>query len=95
MFETNPFGSSELSIRLQAFIVEEGSCSGSNSFLIIKNLTNWRPFIWDIAMCMTVLWVVDIRIDTTFKDVMVRARLGGRIAGGSCQMHVQEGGNVA
>lgn len=95
MFETNPHGSSELSIRLQAFITKEGSCSISQSFLIIEYLTNWRPLIWNLAMCMTVLWVVNIGIDAPFKDAMVRARPGGRIAGRSCQMYVQEGGNVA
>lgn len=46
-------------------------------------------------MCMTVLWVVNIGIDATFEHVVIRARLGGRIAGRSCQMHVQEGGNMA
>ena len=95
MFESNPHGPSELSIRLQAFFVEDGSCSISNLFLIIKNFTNWRPLIWDLAMCMTVFRVINIGIDATFKDVAVRARLGSCTAGCSCQMYVQECGNVA
>ena len=95
MFEANPHGSSEFSIRIEASGVEKGSCSISDSFLIIKDLTNWRPFIGDFTMCMTILWIVDIGIDTTFEDVVVRTRLGGRLAGRSCQMYVQEGRNMA
>ena len=95
MFETNPHGSSEPLISLQAFIVKKESCSISNSFLIVKNLTHWRPLIWDLAMCMTVFRVVNIGIDTPFEDVVIRTRLGGRITGRSCQMNVQEGRNVA
>ena len=94
MFESNPHCSSELSICVHAFIVEEGSCSVPNLLLIIVNFANWRPFIWDLAMCMTILWVVNIGIDAPFEDALVGA-LGGHIAGRSCQVYVQEGGNVA
>ena len=94
MFKPNPHCSSELSICPQAFIVKEGSCSVPNSFLIIENLAKWRPLIWDLAMRMTILWIVDIGIDATFEDALVGA-LGGHVAGCSSQMYVQEGGDVS
>ena len=88
MFETNPHSSCKFSIRLRAFGFEKRSCSVSNSFLIVKDLTDWRPLIWDLAMGVTILWVVNIRIYATFEDEAVRARFGGRIASRSGQMNV-------
>ena len=95
MFEPNPHSSCEFSIRLRPLVVKERPCSISNPFLITQNLAHGRPLIRDLAMSMTVLWVVNIGVDATFKDVAVRARLGGCIAGCSCQINVQEGRNVA
>lgn len=95
MFEPNPQSSCNISIGLRAFVVEQGSRSISNSFLVAKNLTDWRPLVWNLAMRMTVLWIVNIGIDTTFEDVPVRAGLRSRLAGRSRQMNVQKSGNVA
>ena len=95
MFKPQPHSSSELSIRLQTFLVKKEPCSISNSFLIIQDLRDRGPLIWNLAMSMTILWVINIRIDATFENLLVRTRLGGRIAGRSCQMNIQEGWNVA
>ena len=44
---------------------------------------------------MTILGIIHIRVDATFEDVMVGARLGGRIAGCSRQMNVEKSGDMA
>ena len=94
MFEPNPHCSSELSICVHSLTVKEGSRSVPNLFLIIKDFAKWRPLIWDLAVCMTSLWIINVGIDAPFEDALVGA-LGGHVAGCSGQMYVQEGGNVA
>lgn len=45
-------------------------------------------------MCMTMLGIVDIGINASLKDLLVIAWFRWHLICGSCNMYVEEGGNV-
>ena len=94
MFEANPQGPSNLPIYLSYITPVERPCSSPNPRLISEYLDNGRPFIWDLAVCMTIFRVIHIWIDTALKHLVVETWVCWCVASSSGKMDVEEGRDV-
>ena len=94
MLKTNPHSLTKFPICLDGFTLIERPSSGSHAILITKDLLGRWPLVGNLAMGMTILWIVNIWINTSLKHLMVKAWFGWCIPSGLGEMDIEEGGDV-
>lgn len=94
MFESDPDGSADVLVQL-IFIGVKFAKSLANSVLILQNILQRRPLVWNIRVDVAMLRVIDVGINASLKDGVEIDRLCSTSARRLLQLDVEEGGNVA
>jgi hypothetical protein len=92
VFESNPQGSTH--VTRNPLHLAELSNLASNLALILQDLLERRPLIWDLRMVMTLLRVINIWIYAPLEDLRVMAGLRRRQARDLGELDVHKSRNM-
>lgn len=68
---------------------------GTDSVLVGHDVVHRRPLVGNLGVIMALVGVVDIRVDATLEDGIVRSRMGGLVTGSLGELDVEERGDMA
>ncbi len=95
MFEPKPQGSLDLLRQYSLFLCQQQFYSGPDFVLISKDFGDRRPRVRDLAMSMALLRVINIRVNTPFKDCLIMTWLCRFLTCCSGEVYIEESRNVS
>jgi hypothetical protein len=88
VLKANPESFGEATVLIGGSFLNNGSCSVSYPLRVIQYLVKRWPLVWDLTVSVTLLWILNIGINATLKDLLIVFRIGGLSTQSSSQVDI-------